>query len=398
MGWLSRMFGGSGGLSNSELGAQSIGPTTQKTDSGLVVTNEKALQQPTLWACCRLLTENVCATPLHVYERVNENERRRTSDHYLYDLLKYSPNALMNPLEFREAMTLSLVLWGNAYAQVARDKSGKPVSLLPLHPDMVTTVREAGTLTYHYKTREREYIFSKDSILHIKGFGIDGTVGLSPIFYARNSLGISVSADKYASKAFSSNGRPPGFISIDRTLTPDQREKLREIYSNASVDDSGMWVFEAGASWHPIGVNPDEVQMLESRVFQLSELSRFFLIPPHLIGALDKSTSWGSGIEQQNIGFLTYVLRPYFNRWESGINHSLLSRQDFRKFYVEHGVEGFLRADSAGRAAFYASAAQNGWMTRNEIRVRENLPPMEGGNELTIQSNLMGADSQPIRQ
>jgi HK97 family phage portal protein len=283
-------------------------------------------------------------------------------------------------------------LWGNAYAKISRDKAGKPIDLMPLHPDRIKPMREAGTLTYHYFTEGKEYILAKDSVLHIKGFGIDGTIGLSPIDYARNALGITVSADVYASKAFSTNQRPPGYFAADVFFTPEQRKQLQERYGSGSIEDMGRWILEGGVKWHDIGPSPDEVQMLQSRAFQLSELSRFFLIPPHLIGAVDKSTSWGTGIEQQNIGFLTYVLAPYFNRWEKALNRSLLTRNEFRTYYVEHSVEGFLRADSAGRAAFYASGAQNGWLTRNEIRKRENLPPKDGGDDLTIQVNLTPAD------
>ncbi|MBK6585393.1 MAG: phage portal protein [Gammaproteobacteria bacterium] len=114
--------------------------------------------------------------------------------------------------------------------------------------------------------------------------------------------------------------------------------------------------------------------MLQSRQFQLGEIARIFRVPSHLINDTPKkSTSWGSGIEQLNLGFLQYTLRPYLTRWESVLRDSLLSSTDREVVVIEHNVEGLLRADSAARANFYAQMAQNGLMSRNEIRRKENL-------------------------
>jgi HK97 family phage portal protein len=284
-------------------------------------------------------------------------------------------------------MTLSLALRGNAYAKIERDAKGVPSSLTPLRSDLVTPVREVGTVTYHYYSDGKEYIFAKESILHLKGFG-DGIVGLSPLAYSRDILGVSKSADKFAAKSFQGSGRYRGFVSIDKLLTTEQRVALQAMYDTASVDDTRTWVFEAGAKFNQTSMSPDDMQMLQSREFQLGEIARIFRVPSYLINDTAKSTSWGSGIEQQNLGFLTYTLRPYLTRWESAINHTLLSRTDQRKYFVEHSVEGLLRADSQARAAFYGSAIQNGWMDRNEVRAKENLPPRDGAGELTAQVNM----------
>ena len=390
---LSRWFGG-GGLSNPTQGPQGIGPTTNHTDSGLTLTDERAMGLSAVWSCVRLITETVGSLPIAVYERTPAG-RNKVEEHFLHDLLRVSPNAYMNPLEFREAMTMALTLWGNAYAHIERDKGGKPTSLIPLRPDLVTPVREAGTVTYHYMTEGKEYIFAKESILHLKGFGVDGLVGLSPLGYSRNTLGISASADKYASKAFSSNGRPSGFISVDSVLTTEQRKALAEIYAQSSVDDTKTWVLEAGAKYNQITMPPDTMQMLQSRQFQLGEVARIFRVPSYLINDTEKSTSWGTGIEQQNLGFLTYTIRPYLTRWEMAIDSTLLDRTDRRRYFVEHNVEGLLRADSAARASFYSQMAQNGLMSRNEIRMKENLPPVDGGDDLTVQVNLTPVQDLP---
>jgi HK97 family phage portal protein len=393
MSWFSRWFG-TGGLTNPDEGPHIAGPTSTRTESGLNLSDERAMQLSAVWSCVRLISETVGSLPLGVYERTADG-RRAVSDHFLYELLRVSPNDLMSPLEFREAMTVQLALWGNGYAYIERNARGVPLSLTPLHPAQMTPVKEAGTVTYHYQTNKGEHIYAKESILHLKGFSVDGIVGLSPLAYARHTMGISASADQFASKSFSSGGRPSGVLMVDRILTDTQREQLRDIYENITVSDTGLWVLEGGTSYQAIDIPPDDMQMLESRQFQLSDIARFFRVPSHMINDGSQATAWGSGIEQLNIGFLTYTLRPYLTRWESAVADSLLDRTARRRYFVEHNVEGLLRADSAARASFYATAAQNGWMSRNEIRRKENLPPVDGADELTVQVNLTPVDELP---
>jgi len=389
MGWLSRWFG-SGALSNPDKGVQSSGPTTTSTDSGLVVTDENALSVSAVWSCARLITETVGSLPIAVYKRTPDG-RSKLEGHYLDNLLRIAPNTLMSPLEFREAMTLSLVLRGNAYAKIDRDDDGTPFALTPLRSDLVMPVREVGTVTYHYFSDGKEYIFAKDSILHLKGFG-DGIVGLSPLAYSRDILGVSKSADTFAAKSFQGSGRYRGFISVDRLLTTEQRSALQKIYDTANADDSRTWVMEVGMKFNPTSMSADDMQMLQSRQFQLGEIARVFRVPSYLINDTEKSTSWGTGIEQQNLGFLTYTIRPYLTRWESAIEYSLLDRTSRRSIFVEHNVEGLLRADSAARAAFYSQMVQNGIMTRAEARQKENLPMIDGSDELTVQVNMAPID------
>jgi len=382
--WLRTWFGG-GALSNADKGAQSTGPDSHTTEAGIVLTDERAMQISAVWSCARILTETVSSLPIAVYQRTPTG-RVKAEDHYLYDLLRVSPNSMMNPQEFREALQLSLVLWGNAYAFIERDNTGKPISITPLKPERMTPSREGGEIVYYYKTSGPDERYRQAQILHIKGMSIDGVAGLSPLAYARNTMGITASADRYASHSFNKKGRPSGVVTVDRVLTPAQRDALREIYNN--IEAGGTEILEGGTKYNAIDIPPDDMQMLQSRQFQLGEIARIFRVPSYLINDTEKSTSWGTGIEQQNLGFLTYTIRPYLTRWETAIVHSLLSRTDRRKYFVEHNVEGLLRADSAARANFYSIMAQNGIMSRNEIRMKENLPPKDGADDLTVQVNL----------
>jgi HK97 family phage portal protein len=391
MSWFGRLFG-AGGLSNPTEGVQVSGKDTNSTKSGVALTDEKAMALSAVWSCVRLITETVGSLPLGVFERTQDG-RESAEAHYLHSLLRESPNALMTPLEFREALTMQVALWGNGYAEIKRDNKGNPITLTPLHPGRVKPVREAGTVTYHYSTESGGHIYAKESILHLKGFGVEGIVGLSPLAYARETMGITQAADDYAASTYTTGARPSGVMTVDRILTTEQRDKLREIYEG--LDANSLWVLEGGTGYQQMSLPPDDMQMLESRQFQLADIARFFRVPSHMINDTSNTTSWGSGIEQLNLGFLTYTLRPYLTRWESAVSHSLLSRTDRRKYFVEHNVEGLLRADSAARATFYSTMVQNGVYTRNEVRKKENLAPVDGADELTVQVNMAPVDELP---
>ncbi len=383
-------FFGVGQLANPESGAQQSGPTTRGTESGIVVSDERALQVAAVWSCVRLIAETVASLPLGFFRTVDDDRVSLERSHPLVELLSRSPNLMMTSQEFREAMTCQLALWGNAYARIEW-LGDRPVSMIPMKPEHVTPVRIGGELTYHYSTDKGVAVLAKKSVFHLKGFGTDGVIGLSPLAYARNVLGVTVSADKYAAASFANGGRPGGVLMLDRFLDPKQRELVRELYSNisATADNAGkMWVLEGGMKYESISIPPDDMQMLQSREFQLGEIARIFRVPSHLINDTAKSTSWGSGIEQQNLGFLQYTLRPYLTRWESVIKDALLSPIDRDSVVIEHNVEGLLRADSAARAQFYSGMVQNGLMTRNEVRRLENWPSVSGADALTAQTNL----------
>lgn len=380
-----------GALVNNDRGFQIAGPGS-RNDAGVSFTDERAMQNMSLWSGVRLVSETVGTLPLHMYRRT-EDGREKVEDHPLADLFRFRPNAMMTPLEFREAMTANLALWGNAYAVIER-QGDRVTSITPLKAPLMAVKREAGMLTYHYKTDRGTHIFAPESILHIKGFGTDGVVGLSPIQYGAQALGTAIATEQYAGHSFGSGGRPSGVLTVDKILTKEQREALQSIYQEVSASD-GLWVLEGGTKYQAVSLDPSDMQMLQSRVFSVMEIARLLRVPPFLLYETEKNTSWGSGIEQFNLGFLTYSVRPYLTRWESAMCAALLSRTEQREYFFAHSVEGLLRADSAGRASFLTSMVSHGLMTRNEARQKENLKPVGGADELTVQVNMAPLDSLP---
>ncbi len=237
-----------------------------------------------------------------------------------------------------------------------------------------------------------EDIFGAEDVLHIKGFTMDGLVGLSPIRYQAGVMGAQIDANNAASHTFGNNLKAGGFLQTDNILNSEQRQKLRgnlEYFSKP--ENAGKYmVLEAGMSVSSSGVkmNPSDAQLLETRYFGIEEICRAFGVPPQLIGHTDKASSWASSLEGMNLGFLTYSLRPTLERIEQAIRKKLLSPSERSQYSPKFSVEGLLRADSQGRANFYTTMLQNGVMTRNEVRALEDLPPMAGGDSLTVQLNL----------
>lgn len=382
--WLIKSLGGAVRVLSGRAGGGS--------HSGKAVNVQTALQIATVWACVRLISETIATLPLQVYERDVKGRRTVARNHWLYDLVHSAPNANMSAVEFWEAVVAQLCLWGNAYA-LKTYSGARIVSLDPLNPEWMTVkVDEHGAPLYVYKTSKGTFNYRETDVFHIKGFGIDGLIGLSPIAYARNTIGLALAADEASGKMFANGMRAGGALSTEQVLKKDQRQDIRDSIADqlAGVANTGkIMVLEAGMKYMPLSLSPQDAQMLQTRAFNVEEICRWFRTPPFMIGHTEKSSNYPTALEQQMQAFLTFALRPYLSRIEQGIARSLLSPAERRRYFAEFSLEGLLRADSAGRAALYASGAQNGWLTRNEIRELENRPPLEGGDELTVQSNLV---------
>lgn len=359
--------------------------------AGKSVTAETAMQLSAVWSCVRLLSETIATLPVAVYRQDTSGRKTPARDHPLYSLLHDQPNADFTAAEYWEGTVACLCLWGNAYSE-RTSSAGLTRSLTLLRPDWMEVFRTPdGALRYRYHDPEDYRELGEDEIFHVRGFGVGLDVGLSPIAYARHSLGSAMAADEAAAKMFANGVQTSGFLSSDTTLTKEQREQFRENLKKfmGSENAGKLMVLEAGLKYQPLTLSPEDAQMLQTRAFNVEEICRWFRVPPFMIGHTEKSTSWGTGLEQQNIAFLTYALRPYLTRIEQAIKRQLIPRALRGQIFAEFNLEGLLRADSQGRAQLYSQMAQNGIMTRNEIRAKENLEPKDGGDDLTVQSNLV---------
>ncbi|MDU2190962.1 MAG: phage portal protein, partial [Klebsiella pneumoniae] len=243
-------------------------------------------------------------------------------------------------------------------------------------------------LQYTYTEKGVPRIIPVKNMMHIRGFGLDGVCGMMPMRTGRDVFGAAMAVEESAAKIFENGIQTSGFFLSKNLLTKEQRQKNRENLNRfvGSKNAGKVMVLEGDMSYQGITLNPEDAQMLESRSFSIEEICRWFRVPPFMVGHVNKQSSWASSVEGMNLLFLTNTLRPMLVNIEQEISRCLLNSDE--DLFAEFSVEGLLRADSAGRSAYYTTALQNGWMSRNDVRRLENLPPIEGGDIYTVQLNL----------
>lgn len=393
-GFWQRFWGRISGRTRLDDGERATPFESHTTPSGSVVGADSSLRLSAVWACVRIRSQTISSLPLHL----RGEDKTHAKDHPLYRLLHASPNADMTASEFWEAQLAGLDLWGNSYSLIVRD--GRKIQALePLNPEKMNVVRsKGGQLIYEYMKGGKRIEYQEDEILHLKGFTLDGLMGLSPIQFAAETLGSLMDANRAATREFQNGLKVGGFLKTGATtLNTEQRDRLRNGLSQFGLpENAGKWmVLEAGmepATAQGIRMNPIDAQLLESRYFGIEEICRAFGVPPQLIGHTNKASSWASSLEQTNMGFLTYSLRPTLVRIEQAIAKKLLLPEERALYRPKFAVEGLLRADSAARSSFYAQMLQNGVMSRNDVRALEDLPPVDGGDALTVQLNMTTID------
>lgn len=364
-----------------------------ETDSGETVTQHSAMQLSAFWACVRLISQTIATLPLGVFEKdAKTGEKIARSDHPLYRLLHDSPSADQTAVEFWEGRVLGLLTAGNGYAEKKLSDTGRLISLERMPADTIVRRLDNGNLEYRFCEYGKEFVLPEARVFHIRGFG-DDYCGMSPVSHARQTLALARATDRAAGQTFSKGMRAKGFFTVPQTLTKDQRDQVTKTLIDPFSGPQGkQWgVLEAGFDFKTVNITPRDAELIMSRKFNVEDICRWFGVPPILVGhAADGQTMWGSGVEQIMLGWLTLGLRPYLNRIEQRIKKSLMTPEDTaRGIFAEFNVEGLLRADSAGRAALYASLIQNAVMKPNEARSKENLPHEDGGDQLLINSTLI---------
>lgn len=353
--------------------------------SGITVTADVAFMVSAVGAAVSLLSEVSSMIPLPVFERLDDGGKERATNHWLWTLIHDKPNDWQNSYEFRELLTTHLLLWGNAYAFISRyrtgTKKGQISELLPIHPDRVQVEQDSEyRVTYRVALPDGSHVvLAKDQIFHIRDRSFNGFSGMSRLKSGRDSIGLARITERWGNQLFGNGARPSGTLSTDKNLTKEQMDKIRDSWTAANGGENalGTAVLDGGMKWQPTGMDMEKSQMLETRKFQILEIARIYRIPPHMIGDLERATF--SNIEHQSLEFVKYSLMPWLRRWEMAINTQLLDPKD--GYFVEHLVDGLLRGDIKSRYEAYSSALQNEWMTKNEVRIIENMNPVQGGDE-----------------
>ena len=362
------------------------------TEAGVAVNERTAMQMIAVYSCIRILSESVASLPLPVYERMEPRGRQRATTHPMYELLHDAPNPEMNSFSYWETVIAHLSAWGNHYSEIVR-RDGMPSELWPLPPGKVRVQRDGrGQLEYVYNGGERT--LRRDQVFAIPLLGFNGLQGFSPIGMARRGIGVGLAAELYGARFFEADARPGIILSHPGQLSDVAQQNLERSWQEGYGGVSRSWrmkVLEEGMSVSTVGIPPRDAQFLELRKFQVAEIARLYRVPPHLIADVERSTSWGTGIEQQNIGLVIYTLRPYLVRIERAIRQQLMPPSMRGRYFAEFLVDGLLRGDLETRTQSYAIGRQWGWWSVNDVREMENRNPVEGGDVYLQPLNMVDA-------
>lgn len=375
-----------------------IPPKTQKRDLSLntifpdanVFDTDKALTLTAVWCAIRLLAESVSSLPISVYTKQKNGDKLEDTKSPIYKLVKFKPNYYQNKITFFEFIMLSICTEGNSYVQIVRNNSGTPVQLICLDPSNVTVVVNNNELFYQV---DGGAVLDSSDMLHFKTITDDGVTGLSPIDQCAKALNWGVSLEEFGSTFFSNGAKPSSILQTDRALSDTALQRLKTSFNNnygKLKNSNSTIVLEEGLTFKPISISPEQAQFLSSRQFSIEEVARIFNVPPHMLKDLSKSSF--NNIEMQSQEFVTYTLMPYITRIEQEMNLKLFRTNELGKTFVEFNVNGLLRGDVKSRTEAYKTAITNGYMSINEVRQKENMNSIEGGDKHFMQMNMTTID------
>lgn len=355
--------------------------------AGVNVTPDSAMRVAAVYRCVSILANILAMFPKGMYEKL-ENGRREADDHPLDRLISFAPNSRQTAFEFWRLVCFHLVLRQNAYVQIVHGDPGRGWvgELVPLHPDRITGPEElpSGRLRYEYKAKDgRTYkLIGGVDIWHLQGLSSDGLRGMSLVDLASDSFGVSMSAERHAASFFGRGVKPSGIIQSERTLKPDTAQAMSESFTRLYGGEQGIGkvpVLWEGVKFTPVSMTLKDAEFLDSRKFSVEEIARWFGVPPHMIGDVERSTSWGTGIEQQGLQFLIYSLLPWIELIEQSVRFTLVVQPE--KYYPKMNVGALLRMDQKTQAEVFEVLTRIGVLSPNECRALLERNPREGGDE-----------------
>jgi HK97 family phage portal protein len=361
-------------------------------EAGVYVTDLQAMQLVAVNACVRLLADSVAGLPLDAYRKTG-NVRESVAP---VPSLIASPFTDLTLFEGMWQLVACLALKGESVSiAMSRDRFEFVTSMLPIHPDSWTVDADRNGINRGrpvYRI-DGERVPNED-VIHIRRFSLPGELhGLSPIAAARQGISLGLAAERFGARFFGDSANPSSVLETDQNLTDEQAKQTQKSWIDSHGGRRRPAMLSGGLKWRPISITPEESQFLATRSYQRDEIAMLFGIPPHMIGAVDKSTSWGTGIEQQGIGFVTYTLTNWLNPIEAAFS-ALLPRGQFARM----NVNALLRGDMKARFDAYVSARNAGWLNVNEIRELEDRAPVPNGDDYIQPLNMGPLGSDPLAE
>ena len=387
---LLRLVGSIFGAMGDHAGVQYNRPLTHPISNARTMSPDASVQTAAVWACVDLLSRTIASLPLDVYIIRPDGTREADTRCNLHWLLSHSPNAIMTPFEFWQTMTMQYTLRGNAYALIRRNPDGTARSLTPLSPDQMVVDTTDGKLVYYYTNQFNKVVkYAPRDIMHWKTMG-NGIIGMSKLEYMRASVYEGTVAQENAVDLYEGHGRAVGILTAQAVLNDKQKIEISKQFN--SMRDGGIPVLPANLSFQQLSLTPADTQLLETRQFNIDEICRWFGVPSALINGAGGAA--GSNIEQVTANFYKSTILPMCISAEQSLMKRVACTDERLDHTVQFRLSFLNKSNDKDRYAMQAQAVQNGWKTRNEVRLDEGLPPLEDDNcnVLTVQNNLTTID------
>jgi HK97 family phage portal protein len=404
MGLLRRMLdGGREARGFGQAASRIPGPLDQaRTNAGPLVSNDTSLAHVDVWKCRSLIADSIAMLPLRAHRTQAYRDPGTGVTHTFMVRVPNQPVLLTDPMpgdlapeySLKHRLVDSILGDGNAYLEVgAVDAAGFPSVLMPIHPTKVRDVRldTRGRVVYEmHDGGVMGGVRDGGTMVHIPGYIQAGSLrGISPIMAGKQAIALGMAAEEFGARWFGDGAHPSGYLSTPSDIDPDDARAMKrgwvQTYGGLSREPAVLY---GGLEWKPISVNPEESQFIETRRFQSNQIAALYRVPPHMVGDVDRSTSWGTGIEEMGLGFVTYTLGPWITRIEQAMSF-LLPRGQTAKF----NVGALLRGRIQDSYQAFATARQWGWLSVNDIRALIDMPPVPGGDTYLQPLNMVDAQA-----
>lgn len=366
----------------------------RQSKSGADINHDSALTLSAVMQAARAVCVDTASMPTHLYRRLDNGGKERATDHPLYRLAHLQPNPRMDVVNFKVAQRMAQLFHGNSYALKQFDERGELVALWPLRPEAIRfEIADDGRLVYYeWNGVDRGNEFEAGEILHRRGLTRDGITGLSVITYAVDSLGLAKTQQDEVSSFYKNGSRFGGFIRHPGTLSDGAHSRLAADLADNTRGSDNAWkwrLIEEGMEVVEVGVKPSDAQLLESRQWSNIEVCQWFDVPPWRIHMLENGLSYAS-LEQQFANYATFNLRQWYHGDDLAWTTQLLSRDEQDEYLFETDPKSLLMGDTQARFEAYTKALDGGWMCVDEVRARENLNPIPGGDQFFKRLDSMG--------
>jgi len=363
--------------------------------TGKTISPDNAMESPTVYACVRLISQTLARMPWQVLRNSADGASNDVTNP-LYSILNYEVNEDMSAFCFREAQISDCLLYGNSFAFINRNPAGTPIGLERLRPDLMYMMRDAANQPYYqYWTGKADEKASEEikqrkfrpyDILHVVGPSADGLLGEAAIHRMRDLIGMELELQEFTSRFFANNCRPAGVLSMPGRLSAEGANRLREAFARVHSGAQGagkVAILEEGLKYDAISTNAKDSDLDSMKKFCRQQIAAAFNVPSHRVGDND-GVSYSSA-EQANAVFVQSTLAGWAARLEQEVNRKLIKRGD--DVTTRISFDDLLRGDMSTRFSAYAVAVTNGILTPNEIRAREGLPAVEGGESIRLPLN-----------